>query len=317
LFSLFEGRRALDIHLQLCSTVPGWPGSEASPNRLKTGSGCRWPPTTSSLYQRNASIMSKHQETPLGHCLGCVPVRTGVLAFSCLLLFLSFCAVAGLVTEDTRMLVGGYTYWSNIWVDILGCLGVVFSLMCLVGVTDNHSRWVRLFAHFASFRIVAYLFIVWSDFRVLETCEKFGLSSMTDHYNPAMEMVVLQGRCPSTRTYYTMISILDIAISLYGVWNTYYWCHIVDTSPMYHISLDDSKPLRIYTGYSTVGHPEAPPIVTVVPPTMQGADEKMGFGPGGHPNMVPSFAYLAPPPPQYGGYGYGGTQPGSTAAIPY
>jgi len=259
--------------------------------------------------------MSKHHESPLGHCLCCVPVRTGVLAFSCLLLFLSFCAVAGLITEDTRILVGGYTYWSGIWVDIFGCLGVIFSLMGLVGVTDNHTRWVNAFANFACVRTFAYIFIAMSDFSALEGCEKFGLSSMTSHYNPAMEMVRLQGHCSSTRSWYLTIAIAEIVISLYLIWTTYSWCYYMDNNPMYHISIDDSKPLRIYTGYSSVGMPEAPPIVTVVPPqNQQGYDEeKMGFY--GHPNMAYSSAHLAPPQ-QYAGYG-GVQQPGSTAAIPY
>lgn len=214
--------------------------------------------------------MSKHHETPIGHCLGCVPIRTGVLAFSCFVLFLSFCAVAGLVTEDARILVGGYTYWSGNIVDIFGCLGVVFGLMSLVGVTDNHSQWVRLFAHFATVRTIVRLFVMLADYEVLQSCEKFGISSMSSHYNPAMETVVLSGRCNPTRPLYLFISIMDILISMYGVWNTYSWCYILDNGPMYHISIDDTKPLRIYTGFSTVGHPEAPPIMTVVPPSSPG-----------------------------------------------
>lgn len=232
-----------------------------------------------------------------------------MLAFACFILFLSFCAVAGLVTEDTRILVGGYTYWSNVTVDIFGCLGVVFGLMCLVGVTDNHTRWVNWFANFASIRLLALFFVFWADFNELRGCEKFGLSSMTSHYNPAMEMVVLQGRCPATRSYYVLITVLDILVSVYGLWNTYYWCYVVDNSPMYHISIDDTKPLRIYTGYSTVGHPEAPPVVTVVPPGSPGGPDYAQKGPY-------SSAYLAPPQSQYAGYG-AVQQPGSTAAYPY
>jgi len=223
--------------------------------------------------------MSKHTETPLGHCLGCVPVRTGVLAFACFILFLSLCAVAGIVTEDTRVLVGGYTYWSNNTVDILGCVGVIVSLMGIIGVNDNHSRWVRWFTNFALLRVIARVFILWADWNELQGCEKFGISSLSAHYNAAMETVVLQGRCMTIRPAYLAISVADILISLHGVWNAYYWCFMVDHSPMYHISIDDTKPLRIYTGYSTVGHPEVPPRDAQMPDNIQ---EK--FAPQGNDN---------------------------------
>lgn len=201
-----------------------------------------------------------------------------MLAFSCFLLFLSLCAVAGLVTEDTRILVGGYAPWSNWFTNVFGCLGVVFSLMSLVGVSDNHQQWVKYFAYFALIRVFVRIFVFWSDYEMLSGCEKFGLSSVTSRYNPAMEMVVLHGRCDQTRLYYDIISTVDILISLYGVWNTFFWCSIMESGPRYHISLDDSKPLRIYTGYSTIGHPEAPPIHVVPPSSPPQNNNKMPTG---------------------------------------
>jgi len=243
----------------------------------------------------------------LGHCLGCVPVRTGVLAFASFLLFLSVCAVAGLVTEDTRVLVGGYTYWSNITVDILGSLGVIFCLMGVVGVTDNHSSWVRWFVNFAVIRVIARFFVLWADYDTLLGCEKFGISSLSAHYNAAMETVVLQGHCATTRPTYLVISIVDIVVSLYGIWNTYYWCYVVEHGPMYHIAIDDTKPLRIYTGYSTVGHPEAPPMNVIPPP--QG-DNYASLA----QTMAPSAKGYSSPPSHVG---YGGVQqPGTNAAYP-
>lgn len=265
--------------------------------------------------------MSKHQETPLGHCLGCVPVRTGVLAFACFLLLLSVCAVLGIVTEDTRVLVGGYTYWSNITVDVLGCLGIVICSMGIIGVNDNHTRWVRWFANFALLRVIARLFVLWADWNTLNTCEKFGISSLSAHYNAAMETVVLQGRCPTTRPLYLVISVVDILVSLHGLYNAYFWCYIVEHGPMYHISIDDTKPLRIYTGYSTVGHPEAPPKEAV--PTAQGPDNNYYPNMAAHPmapNMQPMYpGYLAQPQhPGYGGVQNGGVQqPGGIASLPY
>lgn len=241
----------------------------------------------------------------MGHCLGCVPVRTGVLAFSCFLLFLSLCAVSGLVSEDARILVGGYAPWSNWFTDVLGCAGVIFCVMSLVGVSDNHQAWVRYFAYFALVRSLVRIFVFWSDFEMLSTCEKFGLSSITSRYNAAMEMVVLHGACSNTRIYYSIISVVDIFFSLYGVWNTFYWVSAMENGPQYHISLDDTKPLRIYTGYSTVGHPEAPAYsINVHAPAKQGAiptgattADMFQFAPG--TGFSPN--HLAPPQSGYGG----------------
>lgn len=242
--------------------------------------------------------MSKHHETPIGHCLGCVPVRTGVAAFSWFILFLSVCAVLGLVTEDTRILVGGYSApWSKWFTDVCGVLGIVFSLMGLIGLSDNHPYWVRLFAYYATFRVVLRIYSVWADYGIIHDCETFGLSSVTSQYNAAMETVVLHGRCSTTRLYYAIISALDIFFSLYGIWNTFFWCRIVETSPMYHIALDDTKPLRIYTGYSTVGHPEAPPI-RVHPPTSPGVSsvpvQQWGDQSAAHLQVPPTLPPGAP-----------------------
>lgn len=255
-----------------------------------------------------------HNEGPFGLCCcGCLHIRSGVIAFMYFVIFLSVCAVFALVSEDTRILVGGYTSCGNWIVNLLGCIGVVLGLMGRIGMSDNNTRWVRWFSNFATIRVILRIYIFWTDFSQLRNCESFGMSSVTSHYNPAMEVVVLGGHCPSTRIVYPLWSVLDILISLYGVWSTNYWCWAVEHGPMYHIALDDSKPLRIYTGYSTVGHPDAPPTVNVVPPTSPGpqfADPNYGYSQG---NLAP---------PQYSqGYGYGGyggvQQPGTTASIPF
>jgi hypothetical protein len=245
--------------------------------------------------------MSKHHELPLGHCCGCLPVRLGVLVYSSFILFLSICAVVGVVSEDTRVLVGGYTHWTRISVDILGCLGVVFSLLSIVGIHDNHPRWVKLFLYYAIVRVIARAFIFWSDVDMLETCETLGLTSLNGYYNPAMEAAKLTHRCQSTTWLYCFVSISDILISLYAIYNAWKWCSYVENTPMYHISIDDSKPLRIYTGYSTVGLPEKRSDTNMVPPTasMYGAPQMYGatMGPPaffGHPSMAASSRHLYP-----------------------
>lgn len=270
--------------------------------------------------------MTKHHELPLGHCLGCLPVRLGVQLYSSFIFFLSICAVAGLVSEDTRVLVGGYTYWSRVTTDVLGCAGVVLSSMSIIGTQDNHPRWVKLFIYFAVIRVIARVFTFWADDAMLAKCSSLGITSL-ERYNPAMEAVKLSHRCGITAFWYTVISIFDILASLYGIYNAYLWCTYVENSPMYHIALDDTKPLRIYTGYSTVGHPEAPPTINVVPPNAppQQMPASMTAGPPaafGHPSMAYSTMHLTPPPSGYAGFGPPQTLPPSTlppgtrAAIP-
>merc|ERR1719316_1734185 len=115
-------------------------------------------------------------------------------------------------------------------------------------------------------RVVLRIYVLYADFEQLTKCEQFALSSVTSRYNAAMEVAVLTGSCPNTRVFYPFFSMVDIVFSLYGIWTTRYLMWVLDHGPMYHISIDDTKPLRIYTGYSTVGHPEAPPTINVVPP---------------------------------------------------
>mmetsp|Transcript_105748 Transcript_105748/g.166943 ORF Transcript_105748/g.166943 Transcript_105748/m.166943 type:complete len:260 (-) Transcript_105748:50-829(-) len=258
--------------------------------------------------------MSKHHELPLGHCCGCLPIRTGVLVYSIFILFLSFCAVAGIVSEDTRVLVGGYTQWTHTAVDILGCLGVVFSLLSIVGLHDNHPRWVKFFLYYAILRVIARFFIFWSDVNMLDTCETLGLTSVNGYYNPAMEAVKLTNRCHSTTYIYWFVSLFDILVSLYAIYMAWTWCSYVENTPMYHISIDDSKPLRIYTGYSTVGHPERTVETNVVPPTAAPLMYGATMGPPasfGHPSAAYSSRHLYPT-----GAIPGTLPPGTLASIP-
>lgn len=253
----------------------------------------------------------KHHEKPMGQCCGCIPLRACVIAYTSLILFFSICAVLTFITEDPRILVGGYSYWANIAVEVFGVFGVVLSLLALVGLQEQSSRWVRLFANYALVRIIARLCIFLSDVFTLRDCEHMGLSSMHGHYNAAMNMVVLGGRCSSARFFNYFISSLDILISLYGVWTTYWWCYIVEEGPVYHITLDDTKAHSIHTGYSNVGHPEASmkALPTTTSAISYGTNAQYGLAKAPQ-TLPPSYAGAHP---SYGGYGYGNP---SLASIP-
>jgi len=209
----------------------------------------------------------------MGQACGCVPLRPAVGTLAGLVLGLSLCAVASIITEDVRFLVGGYSLSARNSASTLGAIGVLLSIGALIGVGDNTSRWVRPFAVFLLLRIIAVLVIFAMDWEVLGGCERFTLngkefSSMTGRYNPAIESVALSNTCRQARSKYLMRTALELVLGIYGVIITFRWCHVVDTVPTYQICLDENRPLRMYTGYRNFGYPTAPQAGP--PPTTAG-----------------------------------------------
>mmetsp|Transcript_111732 Transcript_111732/g.216445 ORF Transcript_111732/g.216445 Transcript_111732/m.216445 type:complete len:223 (+) Transcript_111732:132-800(+) len=207
--------------------------------------------------------MSKPHEHYMGQACGCMPLRPAVGTLAGLLLGVSLCAVASLITEDVRFLAGGYSLSAHNSASALGAIGVVISIGALVGIGDNTSRWVRPFAVFLLLRIIAVLVIFAMDWEVLSGCERFTIngkefSSMIGRYNPAIETVALSNTCQQARSKYVIRTVLEVILGLYGTIISFRWCHVVDTVPTYQISLDENRPLRMYTGYRNLGYPNAP-----------------------------------------------------------
>jgi len=213
--------------------------------------------------------MSKPHEYYMGQACGCMPLRPAVGTLAGLALGLSLCAVASIITEDVRVLVGGYSLSARSSASALGAIGVIFSIGALIGVGDNTSRWVRPFAVFLLLRIIVVLVIFATDWEVLSGCERFTLngkefSSMIGRYNPAIETVALSNTCHQARSKYLIRTALEVIFGLYGAIISFRWCHLVDAVPTYQISLDENRPLRMYTGYRNFGYPIAgpPPMTT-------------------------------------------------------
>lgn len=192
----------------------------------------------------------------MGTCCGCLALRTGVALFASLVLCQSLGALATLVTEDVRELVGGYGFLSNLAILALGLLGVSFSLVGVVGCSDNTSGWVRAFAHFVvCIKLPVGLVITITDLTVMQSCERlsaFGgayTSLSGNYYNVALESAALAGNCGFSRRVYAVVSLISLIVCLYGARATYLWCDLVDHDPRYQIALDEARPLRIYTGY--------------------------------------------------------------------
>lgn len=209
--------------------------------------------------------MSKSHEHYVGHSCGCVPVRYTVTLYAVLMLILSLAASLSLVTEDTRALVGGYSLSLRYLVSIVGAIGAFFSVAAIIGIHDNSATWVRPFLYFVLARMVVVVIFFIIDWRELQGCESFSLSGGKftsidgSRYNPAIETVALGDRCGSARSHYITWTAVDLVVCLYGLYTTFWWCHMVDTAPSYQISLDETRPLRIYTGYANSGYPVSPP----------------------------------------------------------
>lgn len=174
------------------------------------------------------------------------------------MLTLSLMAVASMVTEDYRLFVGGFTHGTGIVVTTMGALGVVFSFCALIGVYDNSSGWVRAFSRFAFLRALVVGIVLTLDLTALKQCDEYAaggskFSSLSAHYNTALETVALSGACASAQSLYLTLAIVNIILSLIGAYNTTRWCQIMDNWPAYMITLDDK--LSAYQGYSSLGRP--------------------------------------------------------------
>jgi len=205
--------------------------------------------------------MSKDSEAHFGTCCGCIPLRAGVVVYAVLIMVLSAMAFAGLVTEDTRLFVGGYTYNCRIAVAFLGVVCFFSSLCCLVGISDNAAPWVRSFCHVAGLRLLALAVIFFVDYRALQECEDYSpngnkISSVhEDAYNVALSTLALSGKCRSTRELYIVLMILDLILSLYGYFMLQRFAYLVETCPTFLIHINETKPIHMYTGYSGMSNP--------------------------------------------------------------
>mmetsp|Transcript_99988 Transcript_99988/g.214202 ORF Transcript_99988/g.214202 Transcript_99988/m.214202 type:complete len:228 (-) Transcript_99988:18-701(-) len=208
--------------------------------------------------------MWKSRDARLGSACCCVPLGLAVSLYAALVLIFSLCAFVVIATEEARPLVGGYALAVRTASTLLGGLGAVCSLGAFVGLHDNTSYWVRRFAHFALLRILARGIILGLDWQALRGCERLSMSgdkftSMSGRYNLALEEVALSNMCSQVRVLYMVATLADLVVSMYGVHVAYRWCEAVDSPLAYPIALEESRPLRVYTGYADLGYPAAPP----------------------------------------------------------
>jgi len=200
------------------------------------------------------NVSSKFSEQLLGNCCGCVPIRTGVLVYAVLLLIDSFLSVASFVSDDTRIMVGGYTYHTRVAVGFLGFVGVFICLLGILGGSDNSPTLLKMFYQFTLVRIVVVTCVLTIDMGVLSRCESWrpAVSMRADEYNPIMDWVAQSGMCDHVRKLYFDLGALDIMLSCYWTYILRWYLWVIETSPSYLISLQHAKAPEFYSGYANL-----------------------------------------------------------------
>ncbi|CAD7975106.1 unnamed protein product [Amoebophrya sp. A25] len=153
-------------------------------------------------------IYKEHQESDLGRCIPCIPLRRGVLYVVYIELLWNLLAVTGLVSDDFRAVSGGYQYYSRIGVTILAVIGTLVTYVYgVMGVYD--ACWERLdvFHTFLYVKMVLIFGFVAMDFQVLIMCE-----SIPEDY-PTVREIAKRGQC-SGHTMGTIIFFLVRELSL-------------------------------------------------------------------------------------------------------
>merc|ERR1719235_3030183 len=172
--------------------------------------------------------------------------------------------MVGPVSEDTRILVGGYGPTERLAVGCLGAVTLVASACCLLGISDNHSSWIRNFGYISMFRIVAIICLFVLDWRLLGGCTRLGpqgdqFTSISDgEFNVALGMVAANGRCEWTRTMYSALVVMNLIISTFGTLHVFHFCSLVDTCPTYQIAISEAVPISIYTGFANYTYNDLP-----------------------------------------------------------
>mmetsp|Transcript_92249 Transcript_92249/g.192919 ORF Transcript_92249/g.192919 Transcript_92249/m.192919 type:complete len:216 (-) Transcript_92249:13-660(-) len=193
--------------------------------------------------------MTKHHEAAFGSAFGCLSLRSGLQLFAAAVTLHGLCGVLSSVSEDVREYVGGYSPVSSVAVIAMGLVGTAMGMVGMIGLNDNHHSWVKLFTHFVAFvRVPVVILILVLDWRAFKSCGRH-LSHHSRHLTPALHFVAVHGECHSAFEWYTIYTIVDLLISLYGVSLGFQWCNATEQSPLYNISLDEEAPLKVYTGY--------------------------------------------------------------------
>lgn len=196
---------------------------------------------------RSSSIATKgYSEHNLGGAFACLPLRTGCYIIGVLYLSHSLLALFGFFSEDTRLTVGGFTWSGRMVIGAVGFVGIFCAFLGLVGLNDNNPIWVRNFCYYMIVRTICIIGVFVADTYALQGCEDMIKNGQFfDNY--VVQSISVAGKCKNTKKAYTICFVIDLLLSIYGIFVLRRFCNITETCPTYLIHLDETRPLRTYT----------------------------------------------------------------------
>mmetsp|Transcript_67833 Transcript_67833/g.126725 ORF Transcript_67833/g.126725 Transcript_67833/m.126725 type:complete len:240 (-) Transcript_67833:31-750(-) len=188
--------------------------------------------------------MSWVREDTRQQCCQCIPLRYCAGFHSLLTIIFSACAISLAVSEDARVLAGGFSACTELAVQVLGFTGFFVGIAALLGVMDNKSTWVWLLSGYLLVRGLMRAVILCLDIQELMHCKDLTLdgtvvTSMAGHFNSGLATAALSNVCYKFLVEYACVSIVDILSSLVGSRTTCRWCSNAER-PVYGIAFDDS-----------------------------------------------------------------------------
>lgn len=214
---------------------------------------------------------TNYSEQMFGTAFWCFPLRVGCYLLCVLCSLDCLYALYGLVSEDTRLLVGGFSEPGRVVGGALGFVGLFCAFYGVLGLHENSPLWVRNFWYYMIAHAVCIFGLYISDIYLLKDCEdtKKMLSDPSSH---AVQAISMAHECGSAQTRYTLYFLIDLLLSTYGIALLGRFIGITESSPTYLIHLDETRPLITYrTPISVRTQPmqAASPAVLVTPGLIQ------------------------------------------------
>jgi len=180
------------------------------------------------------------QQKDVGICCFCIPLRTGV-SLLCLYHFLfGVVCLLNIFYDDVRFQSGGYNPYTNKLQVCVGCLGMGFALIGLLGLYDNKVDWIRTYNYFQITKLVTLGVVFFCDQVYMARCERFVFSIESQQlHNPTMSQISTKNLCGAARQAYTLGFVIDFAFNMYFTYVSYYYCAALMMSPAYIIAFGD------------------------------------------------------------------------------
>lgn len=172
--------------------------------------------TTKGYAEITDYSISTHQEESFGSVFGCIHLRRAVLIFTCLEFLWSLIAVFGMITDDCRIIVQGYTVHSKLFASVMGMICVILCyLYGVLGVYDASPDRLRTFLYGMMIKIFFMSGLFGHDIVILRTCKDIGIQ------NPILQRINAENDCQKHYDGYIVAFSFHMVFLLFGMWHTY------------------------------------------------------------------------------------------------